>query len=119
MQLNRILTLNHKVFQYKAAGSGPAMARPNFQPIMKNGLLNLYHTIPIFNDPKEKGFGKPCGKRRKCWQPAFSLFPTGFSILAKREIVIFAMFNLSSANAFNSSLSQFSEKVCKNPQNMR
>ena len=38
-----------------------------------NGLT-LYHTILTFNDPKEEGFGKHWGKRRKCWQPVFSLF---------------------------------------------
>ena len=64
-------------------------------------VLTLYHTIPTYNDPKEEGFGKHCGKRRKCWQPAFSPFPTVFSSLSKREIIILAMFNLSSENAFN------------------
>ena len=54
--------------------------------------LTLYHTIRTFNDPKEEGFGKHCGKRRKCWQPAFSPFPTVFSTLSKREIIILAMF---------------------------
>ena len=29
--------------------------------------LTLYHTILTFNDLKEGGFGKQCGKRRKCW----------------------------------------------------
>ena len=33
--------------------------------------LTLYHTIPTFNDPREEGFGKHCGKRRKCWLSAF------------------------------------------------
>ena len=47
---------------------------------IKNVLLfNFYHTIPTFNDPKEEGFGKHCGKRRKCWLLAFSPFPTVFS----------------------------------------
>ena len=27
--------------------------------------LTLYHTILTFNDPKEEGFGKHCGKRRQ------------------------------------------------------
>ena len=64
-------------------------------------MLTLYHTIPTFNDPKEEAFGKHCGKRRKCWQPAFSSFPTVFSNLLQREIVILAILHLSSANAFN------------------
>ena len=63
-------------------------------------VLTLYHTIPTFNDPEE-GFGKHCGKRRKCWQPAFSAFPTVFSLLSKREIIILALFNLLSEKAFN------------------
>ena len=29
--------------------------------------LALYDTIPTFNNPKNEGFGKQCGKRRKCW----------------------------------------------------
>ena len=29
------------------------------------GLI-LYLTVPTFNDPKEEGLGKHCGKRRKC-----------------------------------------------------
>ena len=61
-------------------------------------LLTLYHTIPTFNDPKEDGFGKHCGKRRKCWKPAFSPF-TVFSALST--------FNWSSPNAFNSVMSNF------------
>ena len=63
--------------------------------------LTLYHTIPTFDNPKENEFGQRCGKRRKCLQPAFSPSPTMFSTLLKKEIVILAMLNLSSANAFN------------------
>ena len=69
-------------------------------------FLTHYHTIPTFNDPKEEGFGKHCGKRRKCWYTVFSPFATVFSTLSKREIVILAKFNLSSANAFNLALSK-------------
>ena len=29
--------------------------------------LTLYHTFPAFNDRNKEGFGKNCGKRRKCW----------------------------------------------------
>ena len=32
-----------------------------------DACITLYHTIPTFNDPKKEGFGKHCGKRRKCW----------------------------------------------------
>ena len=34
---------------------------------LKTKNLTLYHTIPTFNDPKEEGFGKHRGERRKCW----------------------------------------------------
>ena len=63
--------------------------------------LTLYHTVPTFNDPKEEGLGKHCGKRKKCWQPTFSSFTLEFSNLSKREIFILAMFNMLSANAFS------------------
>ena len=46
--------------------------------------LTLYHTIPTFNDPEKEGFWKHCGKRRKCWYPAFSPFPAMFSTLLER-----------------------------------
>ena len=29
--------------------------------------LTVFHTTPTFNDAKKEGFGKHCGKRRKCW----------------------------------------------------
>ena len=63
--------------------------------------VNSLHTIPTFNDRKEEGFGKHCGIRKKCWQPAFSSFPTVFSTLSQREFVILARLNLSPSNAFN------------------
>ena len=33
---------------------------------LEKGDLTLYHTIPTFDHPKEEGFGKHYGKRRKC-----------------------------------------------------
>ena len=42
---------------------------------------NLFTIVLTFNDPKKEGFGKHCRKRRKCWFPAFSPFPTMFSTL--------------------------------------
>ena len=50
--------------------------------VLGNGLT-LYHTIPTFNHPMEEGFGKHGG-----WLPAFSPFPTVFSTLSRREIII-------------------------------
>ena len=63
-------------------------------PALSEKPLTFYHTVPPFNDPNEEGFGKHCGKRRKCWWPAFSPFPTMFSTLSKREILILATFIL-------------------------
>ena len=71
--------------------------------------LTLYRTVQTFNDPKQERFGKHCGKRKTLWEKentlakmlAFSPFPTVFSTLSKREILILATFNLSSARAFN------------------
>ena len=63
--------------------------------------LTLYYRIPTFNDVIEEGFGKHCGKRKKCWFPAFSPFPVVFSTLSNRKLISLAMFNLSSANTVN------------------
>ena len=48
-----------------------------------NGSLSLYLTIATVKDNEKKDFGKHCSKRRKCWIPAFSPFPTMLSILAQ------------------------------------
>ena len=69
--------------------------------VVGKSAFTLYHTVLTLNNPKEEGFGKHCGKRIKCWYPAFSLFPTVFSTLSKKEILILATFILSSANAFD------------------
>ena len=47
-------------------------------------VFTLYHIIPTVNDPVGKAFSKHYGKRRKCWQPAFSPFPIMFSTLPKQ-----------------------------------
>ena len=69
--------------------------------------LTLYHTIPPFNNPKKKGFGKHCGKRRKCWLPAFSPFPTMFSTLSKTENSHFSNFYFVACKCFQFGLIQF------------
>ena len=68
--------------------------------LFRNGLT-LYHTILTFNDPKKEAFWKHCGKRRKCWKPAFSPFPTMLSTLPKANFKFSVTFILSSANYFN------------------
>ena len=35
--------------------------------------ITLYHTIPIFNNPKKECFPKHCGKRKKRWFAVFDL----------------------------------------------
>ena len=64
--------------------------------------LTLYHTIPTSNDPMEDGFGNTVGKGKISGNHIFS---TVFSNPSQREIIITTAFNLSSANAFNSDLS--------------
>ena len=54
--------------------------------------LTLYHTISTLNDPEKEAFWKHCGKRRKCWLPAFSPLPTMFSTLSKTEMIILVTF---------------------------
>ena len=50
---------------------------------------------------RKKGFKKDRGKRRKWWLSAFSPLPTFFSTLSKTNFIIWAIFDLSSANPFN------------------
>ena len=64
-------------------------------------LLTLYYTTPNWNDPLEEAFWKHCGKRIKCWLPAFSPFPTMFFTRSITEIISLAMFIMSSANPLN------------------
>ena len=59
-----------------------------------------------FNNPEEEAFRKHCGKRRKCWLPTFSPFPTIFSTLSKIEIIILPTADSSSADALNFVLSK-------------
>ena len=87
------------LFSTMSSKAFPLRGRRNFGLFVAQ--LTLYHTIPTFNNPIEEGFGKHCGKRKKCWLLAFFLFPPVFSTLSRREITILATFNLSSANSFN------------------
>ena len=48
-------------------------------------ILTLYHKIPTFNNPNEEGFGKLCGKRRKCWYRHFLLFSQCFLLYHKEK----------------------------------
>ena len=63
--------------------------------------LTLYHTNPTFDNPEKEAFRKHCGKRRKCWLPAFSPFPKMFSTLHKTNLKSSVTFILSFANTFN------------------
>ena len=64
-------------------------------------LLNktLYQTIPYFHDHRK--IKKRCGKRRKCWLPTFSPFPTMFSFLLMSNHIIqtTGIFHVSPSNA--------------------
>ena len=68
-----------------------------FYPLKsKSKYLTFYHTIPTLR----KRVWKTLGKKRKCWLPAFSLFPSVFYSIIDR-IGHFSMFNLSSTSAFS------------------
>ena len=62
-------------------------------------ILTLYNTIPNFDDLERQAFLKHCGKKRKCWLPAFSLFPTMFSTLPKTKFNFIVKLFLHSLNA--------------------
>ena len=63
--------------------------------------LTLYQPISSFINPKNKGFWKHGGKRRKCWWPAFSPFPTVFFTQLEAKSIILLTFYLSFPNHFN------------------
>ena len=65
------------------------------------GHLIHYHTIPTFDAPEKEAYRKHCGKRRKCWLPAFSSFPAMFSTLHKTNFKFSVTLILSSAIPFN------------------
>ena len=54
--------------------------------------LILYHIFPTFNDPDKEDFRKHCGKRRKCWEPAISPFPTMFSEYETDTLILHHIF---------------------------
>ena len=54
---------------------------------MKFGLsFNSLPLSPIFIDPEKEVFWKSWGKKRKCWQLAFSPFPAMFSSHPKKNL---------------------------------
>ena len=70
-------------------------------PTSSNWVLTLYHTIQIFNNPQGRRLWKTLWEKEKMLVTRFSPFPTMFSTLSKREIIILATSNFTSANAFN------------------
>ena len=79
----------------------------SFASIVKfTAELNLYpHKLPTFHNLEKEAFWKHCGKRRKCWLPAFSPFSTMFSTLPYINFNFSFTFVLSSANAPNLDMS--------------
>ena len=49
--------------------------------------LTPYQTKQECTDPLEEALRKHCRKRRKCWFPAFSPFPTMFSVQSKTNCI--------------------------------
>ena len=48
--------------------------------------LTVSHAITTIDDPAEEPYGKHCWKRRKCWLPAFSPFPTMFPTIPRANL---------------------------------
>ena len=71
----------------------------NFFYWYESNNLTLYQMIPT-----SSAFWKHCGKRRKCWLPAFSPFPT-FSTLSKLKFTF--TFSWLSSNALSLDQSKF------------
>ena len=65
----------------------------------------LPHNPDFLTTLAKEAFWKHCGKRWKSWKPAFSPFPTMFSIHSKKNSFFFCFclvtYTLSYANAFN------------------
>ena len=57
--------------------------------------INSVQNKPWFLHPWDIGLLKHCGKKRKCWEPAFSPFPTMFSILKRQTLFLESHFLLS------------------------
>ena len=74
---------------------------------MENILHALYpilthsHTITPFDTSRKEAFLKTLWEKEKLLVQVISPFSTMFSTLSRTEIIIFVIFNLSSANAFN------------------
>ena len=64
-------------------------------------MLTLHHKIPTFKYPRKEAYWNHFGKRRKCWLPGFSPFPTLFSILSNSKFLFWLAFILSPTNTFN------------------
>ena len=77
----------------------------------KQNVMYPSPRIPTFNDLEKEAFGKHCGKRRKCWLPAFCTFPTIFSTCSQKSFnfSVIHVFILLPANALD--LNQ-SKKCC-------
>ena len=60
-------------------------------------LVTLFRTMSNFNNADKRTLLKHYGKSRKCWQTALKMF----SILLDTNFLIWIIFNLSSAHAFN------------------
>ena len=58
------------------------------------------------DDLEKEAFWKHCRKRRKCWKPALSSFPTRFSILPKNKFQYSCNIYLAVWSAFNLDLSK-------------
>ena len=74
-----------------------------FFRIVQLRIVNLHFTKQsrLLTTLKRKALENTMGKGENAGNQHFLLFPTVFSTLSKREIIILIIFNMSSAKAFN------------------
>ena len=80
----------------------------------KNEDFEILYPVSFFNNQSKDTFWKHCVKRGKGWKPAFSAFPTVFSILSKKTCTMLATLELLSLNAYNlgrSKILSFSKEI--------
>ena len=68
---------------------------------LSSSIIKHLYQISALTTIRMQTFENICGKTRKCWKPAFSPFPTMFSAYSNANTIISAVFDLSSAIAFN------------------
>ena len=98
---NHILSFSCNVFYLWMIKPDSLLSANAFNSVQSKFFSFVGRELNPFNNPEQEALWKHSGKRRKCWLPAFSSFPTMFSTLSKTKFNFSVTFILSSANAFS------------------